>query len=80
MAITVVTLQQVVLAVVRTAHPHTQEEYNRAVGFIGKLSNATTLMYIVVLLWWIVWLWLDEPGTTGTPANETADESQIAAE
>jgi len=76
MAITVLTLQQVVLSIVRTAHPHTQEEYKRVVGFIGKLSNATTLIYAAVVVWWIVWLWLDEPGTAETPASETTEEPQ----
>jgi hypothetical protein len=76
MGVTVLTLQQVVLAIVKTAHPHTQEEYKRVIGFIGKLSNATSLLYVAVLLWWIVWLWLDEPGTAETPASETAEEPQ----
>jgi len=80
MAITLLTLQQVVLTIIKSAHPHTQEEYRRVVGFIGKLSNATTLLYVAVLLWWIVWLWLDEPGTTEALAAGTAEEPQITGE
>jgi hypothetical protein len=79
-AITLLTLQQVVLMIIKSAHPHTQAEYQRVVGFIGRLSNATTLLYLALVLWWIVWLWLDEPGTTETPASETAEEPQAAGE
>jgi len=28
---------------------------------ITKLWNANKMVYIAALLWWIVWLWLDEP-------------------
>jgi hypothetical protein len=34
--------------------------------------NANKAVYVAVLVWWIVWLWLDEPGA----ATETAAEEK----
>jgi hypothetical protein len=49
--------------VARTVHPQTQQEYERIMGLGGKLVNANKVVFLAVLVWWIVWLWLDEPGT-----------------
>jgi hypothetical protein len=27
------------------------------------LNNANSVIFLVVLVWWIVCLWIDEPGT-----------------
>jgi len=48
-------------SIVRKAAVHSQEEYNRLVGLQEKLFNATDVVYIVVLVWWIACLWMDEP-------------------
>jgi len=42
---------------------HRQDEYKRALGLMHSLDNAGSIIFIVVLLWWIVCLWMDEPGT-----------------
>jgi hypothetical protein len=42
------------------AVPHSQAEYEHVLGLQDKLYNANSILYIVVLLWWIVWLWRDE--------------------
>jgi hypothetical protein len=41
---------------------HSQEEYRRVVGLINSLNNANSIIFLVVLVWWIVCLWIDEPG------------------
>ncbi|MGD0736525.1 MAG: hypothetical protein ABR976_15455 [Terracidiphilus sp.] len=53
------------------AAPKTQVEYNHIIGIRDKLSTANEIVYLVVVVWWIVSLWIDEPGT-GTPAQEIA--------
>jgi hypothetical protein len=45
---------------------HTRNDYQRVVGMINSLNNAGSIILIVVLLWWIVCLWSDEPGTEST--------------
>jgi hypothetical protein len=76
-AITLLTVQQVVQFIVRTVHPHSKEEYERVVGLIGKLMNGDRAVYIAVLLWWIFWLWRDEPGAQ---AADTAAEPETTQE
>ena len=49
--------------VARTVHPHTQQEYERIMALGGRLVNANKVVYLAALVWWIVWLWFDEPGT-----------------
>ncbi|MGA7343054.1 MAG: hypothetical protein WBE72_00215 [Terracidiphilus sp.] len=41
--------------------PASQEEFTRITGLRDKLVNANSSVYLVVLLWWIVCLWIDEP-------------------
>ena len=60
--------------IIRTMHPHTQQEYQHIIGLGSKLMNANDMVYIAVLVWWIVWLWLDEPGAAET-ALEVADSN-----
>ncbi|MGD0519756.1 MAG: hypothetical protein ABSA48_00745 [Terracidiphilus sp.] len=59
------------------AVPHTQAEYERILGLRDKLSNANGSVYVAVLLWWIVCLWIDEPGTE--VAGEAPAEIPAAA-
>jgi hypothetical protein len=47
---------------------HSQAEYARVMGLEEKFYNANSVIYVVVLVWWIVCLWIDEPGTTPTAA------------
>ncbi len=54
----------------------------RIMGLGEKLSNTNSTIYISILVWWIVWLWRDEPGTVRTPASDSAadgDQPVIAA-
>jgi hypothetical protein len=59
--------------IARTAHPQSQQEYARLVALGAKLMNANKVVYLAALIWWIVWLWRDEPGTAQT-ATETVPE------
>jgi hypothetical protein len=51
------------------AAPHNQAELDRILGLRDNLVNANSVIYIAVLVWWIVCLWIDEPG-----AKEAAPE------
>jgi hypothetical protein len=57
--------------IARTAHPETKAEYDQILGLLNKLMNANEVVYLAALVWWIVWLWLDEPGTVAPPPVET---------
>ena len=58
--------------------PHSMEEYQRVVGLREKLFNANSVVYLLVTIWWIACLWIDEPGPTST--DEAAPTDVAAAE
>ena len=43
--------------------PHSQAEYEQAMGLQEKLYNGSSAIFLAVLVWWIVCLWINEPGT-----------------
>ena len=62
------------------AAPSTEAEYERILGLQGKLYNASSAVYVLVLIWWIVCLWINEPGTAnGTAAAVSSSDSTPAA-
>jgi hypothetical protein len=70
-----------------TAKPHSMAEYDRIVGLREKLFNGNSVVYLAVAIWWIVCLWLDEPGSAEPAevafpvgADEPAGESSAAVE
>jgi hypothetical protein len=42
------------------AVPHSQAEYERLVGLREKLFNGNEVVFLVVIVWWIWRLWMDE--------------------
>jgi len=55
------------------AHPLSREQYEQIINMGGRLLNANKAVYIVALLWWIVWLWIDEPGAACACAVEVEE-------
>ncbi len=55
--------QQVWRVLTRSVHPQSQAEYQHLVDLGARLMNINSGVYLAALIWWIVWLWLDEPGT-----------------
>jgi hypothetical protein len=53
---------------------HSQAEYQHALDLRDRIYNANNLVYFLVLVWWIVWLWLDEPGTASSAEISKAPE------
>jgi hypothetical protein len=52
---------------------HSQAEYQRVMALQEKIYHANNVIYLAALVWWIVWLWFDEPG-----ANKEAGSKQQA--
>lgn len=77
-AIALLALQGSVQYIIRTAHPQSQQEYQHILGLLTHLVNANKVVYLAALIWWIVWLWRDEPGTPALP-EECGDKHSIAA-
>ncbi len=58
------------------AVPHTEAEYQQVMGLQEKLYNSNSAIFIAVVVWWIVCLWINEPGIE-TPA---ASPAKVATE
>lgn len=66
--------------IAKTAAPHSMAEYQRIVGLREKLFNANSVVYLLVLVWWIVCLWIDEPGTQSAGEALPVAESVVQAD
>ncbi|HTB98765.1 MAG TPA: hypothetical protein VK716_17270 [Terracidiphilus sp.] len=68
--------------------PKTMADYERILGVKDKLVNANSAIYLLVVIWWIACLWIDEPGASAkalaVPVEEGASpvvvEVPLAAE
>jgi len=76
-------IAQIVLRVTWTAIQHeaapkSQAEYETITGLQSKLIDSNSVIFLLVLLWWIACLWINEPGTASgslpaeTPEGATA--------
>lgn len=54
---------------------HSQAEYQKVMTLQGRIYHANNAIYLAALVWWIVWLWFDEPG-----AIAQVDSEQFAPE
>jgi hypothetical protein len=62
---------------------HSQAEYDRILGLRDKLTYTNGSVYVAVLLWWIVCLWIDEPGAgvaVEAPVEIAAETGVVEAE
>jgi hypothetical protein len=55
--------------IARHTTPHSQAEYERVLGLHDKLLNTNSAVYVIVLIWWIGCLWMDEPGTAAVESE-----------
>ena len=53
---------------------HSQDDYKRVMGLMNSLNNADSIIFLVVLVWWIVCLWINEPGTEKLESGIVGDQ------
>jgi hypothetical protein len=51
---------------------HSQADYQRVMALEGKFLNADSVVFLGALVWWIVCLWIDEPGSKAAAPAEAA--------
>jgi hypothetical protein len=54
-----------------SAKPRSMPEYERVVGLRDGLFNANSAIALIVAVWWVACLWLDEPGSGEAPQEQT---------
>jgi len=59
-----------------TATPESRAASERIVALSEKAINANSAVYLVVLVWWIACLWMDEPGAEGEAAQLAPEEER----
>ena len=55
--------------------PQTQADYEKVIGLRDRLFNANGALFIAVVVWWIVVLWIDEPGAKSEEPVEIPAEA-----
>jgi len=45
------------------AAPQSEAEYEKIMGLQEKLYNGSSVVLVLVIVWWIVCLWINEPGS-----------------
>lgn len=73
-------LQGVWESIVRHTLPHSRAEYEHVMNLQEKLLNSNSLVYLLVVVWWIVCLWVDEPGTAAPTGAVAASTDSAPAE
>jgi hypothetical protein len=73
-------LEQVIWQTSIKNMPRTREAYNHMLDLQDHLLNASAMVALVVMLWWIVCLWIDEPKATplisvGNASSDVAVET-----
>jgi hypothetical protein len=58
-------------------HLTSREQYEHIVRLFTNLDNGRFALWLLVLIWWIVWLWRNEPGDSAT-ASATAEAPVLA--
>lgn len=64
--------------IVRHTTVDSRAKYEHLMNLQEKLLNANSAIYVLVLIWWIVCLWIDEPGSPSTASAEETGETQPA--
>jgi hypothetical protein len=54
---------------------HSQTDYTHVMALQGKFYNANNVVYLAVLVWWIVCLWIDEPGSRAAATAKGVPQS-----
>jgi hypothetical protein len=62
--------------IAHTAVVQTMADQQRILAIRDKLFNANSAMYLAVVVWWIVWLWRDEPAQARVSVDETSQPGE----
>lgn len=46
---------------------HSQAEYEHVLDLRDRIYTANNVVFFLAIVWWIAWLWLEEPGSVATP-------------
>ncbi len=59
-------------AITLKAVVHSRAQYDRLMTLRDRMYSASDIVYLGVIIWWIVCLWIDEPGSTSDAHTDTS--------
>lgn len=75
-SLTVLAVQATTDIVKHNVHLTSRDQYEHIVQLFENLDNGRFAVWLLALIWWIIWLWQDEPGAQ--PAGEMAEAPVLA--
>lgn len=73
-----ISVQAIWQVVASHAAPKSMDEYNQFIALRERLFNANSMAFFAVLVWWIITLWLDEPGAVKATPEGAVIEGEVA--
>jgi len=67
LAVARLAVQAITDTIKRTVHLTSREQYDQILRLFTNIDNGRFAIWFLVAIWWIVWLWRDEPGTPANP-------------
>ncbi len=57
---------------------HSQAQYERLMALRDRMYQANNVVFLCALVWWVVWLWLEEPAAGADGSIQALPEPQAA--
>ncbi|MFP5206753.1 MAG: twin-arginine translocation signal domain-containing protein [Acidobacteriota bacterium] len=57
---------------------HSQAQYERLMALRDRMYQGNNVVFLCALVWWIVWIWLEEPAAGAGDSTQAAPEPQAA--
>ena len=70
-SLALLTVQATTDIVKHNLHLTSRDQYEHVIRMFENLDNGRFAVWLLALIWWIIWLWRDEPGAQ--PAAEMAE-------
>lgn len=71
-------IQAVFETIVHHTTVDSRAKYEHLMNLQEKLLNGNSAIYVLVLIWWIVCLWIDEPGLQAEAVTDTVEPQPVA--
>lgn len=74
-----IAVQAIWQVIVRHTTVDSRATYEHLMNIQERLVNSTSMLYLLVTIWWIACLWIDEPGSTASASVKIAEIEAPAA-
>ena len=68
-SVTQLTIRGVLQHIATHVTIHSPDDYKRVMNLMSSLNMANSVIFLAAVVWWIVCLWIDEPGASASEAH-----------